>query len=1023
MGFTPELIGSILTGIGLFFIIVGVLWGLIRGLKKTAFRGVWLLVTAVILLFLTPVIAKSLYTMDLSFTNLHIAGEKLTSLNQLINTLIANNQTVADFVAANPSLLGLLPALAFSIVNVILFVVLFWFTKIVLWPIWAIFAKIFFKKKDKDGNPKKRRRGLGALVGAFIGLMIGAITMLPVLGVMNTATSIEKESGRYNNGVGVVAEFGSSTAVNFLNSYDNSILKYIYKFTGTDFLASQTFNQLTTVKYNNQKFNIKDELSIVATTAVDIKNIQFGSISNLSQDEISDLIATAKRLNQTLLNSKVLSSVADELLPYTIDQLVNNPDFIVQIPSSGQASVDDAIIEVLLELKNFNVETIKNDINSILDCIAILNDEGIILKLIHNTATTFDEVLALFDDDLIERLNDTIFTMRSASSLLPISLNLAFNYAAKYLEIEGFSNSTPAQTNIQQTFETLFKTTIALLNTIDTDSSYYFTNTTLPYMGRLIDTIKSYDGLTNESYDQLINAIQDKLGDMLEEKFLESSNLSESFKTAITDSIKRIVSVPSYEIEFEKYVVLFEDIESFINSIESIDDIDFSKTGKLLDSLKDTYIFGESIDDFVAGTIDMFVDMFDDEDTTLSGFKTIISNISNNITSDLSYEDEFATFSSFFDILKDITASTDLSADLLSDSNPLFADIGKALDSLKESKLIGNQIPELIVEIFTIAKKDLSFSDQDLTTSINSVFDSIIANIRAAEDISWEIEFTHLKSLIKITDELEGEINYIQIGRTLDSIVATSEILDNTVINNLVSIFINQTIDNLGNGVFVGKYENIPASLKAAVSSITSYEDEFKALDNLKNITSLISGDKYSDIGALIDESYSTSALTRSMANTLIDSLYEEFDFDAYDESLTSTFNSILSSLKTKTSTGAITFETAFEELETLKTRIEVLDNIDIESPETDTTYSDILNAMQQMAIVGIENTKIIAEYIFNEIKDNVSDLNVTPTFETAKSEVLSQINTILNDINNSEGTINYATIIDDLFSNIALLQ
>ena len=59
-----SLISWIITGVIAFIIFCGVIMGAIRGLKKTAIRGIWLLITAVIVYLLSAVIVKSLIKID-----------------------------------------------------------------------------------------------------------------------------------------------------------------------------------------------------------------------------------------------------------------------------------------------------------------------------------------------------------------------------------------------------------------------------------------------------------------------------------------------------------------------------------------------------------------------------------------------------------------------------------------------------------------------------------------------------------------------------------------------------------------------------------------------------------------------------------------------------------------------------------------------------------------------------------------------------------------------------------------------
>ena len=59
----------IVAGVFALFIIFGLLWGLIRGLKRTAFRAGWIVVIALICFFVAPLLTKWVMTMRLPAMN------------------------------------------------------------------------------------------------------------------------------------------------------------------------------------------------------------------------------------------------------------------------------------------------------------------------------------------------------------------------------------------------------------------------------------------------------------------------------------------------------------------------------------------------------------------------------------------------------------------------------------------------------------------------------------------------------------------------------------------------------------------------------------------------------------------------------------------------------------------------------------------------------------------------------------------------------------------------------------------
>src|SRR5574344_1803521 len=98
-------INSIITIViyALFFLslIIGALWGLGRGLKKSSLRLGTLVIFLLIAGFITPLISKALLTINLSSFNININGTIVTTIPELIrNSLfsIEGFQEVAESV-------------------------------------------------------------------------------------------------------------------------------------------------------------------------------------------------------------------------------------------------------------------------------------------------------------------------------------------------------------------------------------------------------------------------------------------------------------------------------------------------------------------------------------------------------------------------------------------------------------------------------------------------------------------------------------------------------------------------------------------------------------------------------------------------------------------------------------------------------------------------------------------------------------------------------------------------------------
>lgn len=162
-----SLISLIFTALIAFIIASGFIWGVIRGLKKTALRGAWLLITAIVVFFFAGLFVDFLYKLNISFLNLKIDGTLVTSAEQLIRsyTLKAFSE---DIYITNPQLFGLIVKVFKLILNSLAFVLLFFVLKYLLFPVNAIFVRIFFpsakvryKREQRKAQTKRRDQVLG----------------------------------------------------------------------------------------------------------------------------------------------------------------------------------------------------------------------------------------------------------------------------------------------------------------------------------------------------------------------------------------------------------------------------------------------------------------------------------------------------------------------------------------------------------------------------------------------------------------------------------------------------------------------------------------------------------------------------------------------------------------------------------------------------------------------------------------------------------------------------------------------
>ena len=151
-------VSLILTGVVALLLLSSVLWGIKRGMKKTLFRLGWLVVTAIILFLVVPPLSNWLNSFDLTSLNLDICG-KVTKLSDIGINLVNSFEEGKEALQNSASLTTFVENLPTMLLNILLFVVLFWVLKAVLWLVWApISSRLFDKQKRELKKFKKQQK-------------------------------------------------------------------------------------------------------------------------------------------------------------------------------------------------------------------------------------------------------------------------------------------------------------------------------------------------------------------------------------------------------------------------------------------------------------------------------------------------------------------------------------------------------------------------------------------------------------------------------------------------------------------------------------------------------------------------------------------------------------------------------------------------------------------------------------------------------------------------------------------------
>ncbi len=1002
-----EQINIILMAVVAAFIVFAMFWGLVRGFKKTAFRGIWLIVTALILFFITPLVTKFVMNLDFSFTGIEINGVAFTTIKAFLENMAAD-AGFATLLSENPVIYEIVEKIPGLILNAFIFVLLFWAFKILLWPVWAIFAAILFKKRDANGDKVKRHRFFGMLTGAVIGLLVSVITLMPVINTINLVVTVEKETQNFTPAEGgIITELAGADIVALLNSLDQTVVYQAYDVTYMSTLSAGMYTYLSTAEINGQQVSLQKEIknAIVAYKLVtDLMDVDF---DNLTEAEVASTLNTVDLLIDVVFNIGLFKAVGEDFMPYVLEKLTSGEEFFVQLPNTQNETIDALMLQGIEELGQINFSDLKDELKAVVQVVRVLNDNHILFEVKNlldsgaemNLETAL-QASNLFTDTVIDGLVNNLFNSKVVSMVTPLALSAVFDYASDLIEMEELSGVTLNGATAEQlktTFGNLLKTSFAILNSLDLDSEFYVTSVTIPQIGKLVDIVKSYAGLTEENYTIIVNAAIAKLNALLDANPELTSSIPGNILLNLKTMIGNIADVTSFEDEMEHFGTIFEDALTLYTAFTNAESISFESVGRILDTLSYTTIVGTELNNTIKSAIDYAATLLPAEFGNLS---TVFAGMKNNLdTQDILWEEELPLFEDIYDYGNSQMQDSAFMENILASSN--LAEIGALLNDLKQSKLIGNQINTLLATILESVSEDLGSELEGL----DEILATIIENVENAGNINWEAELANLGDFVAIFDQMGETYELDLVGAALDQLM-DSQIITRDLINTIVETMLGQALGD-GTGAIPAELITI---LTDSVIDINSFENEFTAVESLlSSLTSVFSGDlngfDFSEFGATLDsyneESATPSVLIQNISPFLITEL-----FNLVSEGTT---NSVITNLTSDVNdyvNNITSYETELGYVETLFNALEDTSNLTLLGTTFDTlTNSEILfntgdyfiEMMFNESIANETNPNMVTFY--TSVKQNALNSEETYAQLFAQFETVQDLNTFLLDL------------------------
>ncbi len=887
----------------LAFVVIGVLYGLIVGFKKSLASGIYNLVLVIVLIIVTSSLTTIVLQFDITSFNLQANGTVCATLGDYIIALIESNAEIANAITTYPNLKDVILTLPSLIASPFIFVILFWAIKIVVFIISLPINLIVMickahKKKPVNAQGKvikpKKRRLLGMACGLVIGLIAIFATMVPLFGLgsavmklndikMSGSTAsimLYADSGENTNEKSLLDTLlGEETSKAIVETYKGNVGINITRIIGMEAIGNTAFNTLTKTKINGTEVKLLDDLTTVMMVYQDMLDIQsYFDKESLTQKEMQEFLDKTDNIINKVFEVKFLTAVGNTVLPIVIDQVLNNedPNSLIQLPE--EIKNDEVkkylITHALNVLQNYDFSLIKTILNSTLSSLKVVNNNGILTPVYNsiksNTNLKTNDYLNLIkntEEDFASTLINPIISLDFVKDISPVLVDGAFSGLFKALGKTYVSNEITKE-KATDYISNLVSNAINGIKTLDLNSNMYITKNSFSYVGKILDSFKDPEILSNQQYSDLLDVVKSELKNSLGSLTINLNNV-----------IDNLSDVDVWETELNQISKSFDEIKYFYNEIKSginLEKIDFTKLGKMFDNFELTKLFGGEIRP-------IYNDILENNKSNLSDFagaldilKISDTDLTNASLTKVEWEKELTSLQPLIKELlnfKNINLTTDNKANA-----EKLIEICKKFDAVEQdenSKIFSKKMQPLLIEALTIAK------NQDVANTL--FYENIIARInnRASnETLTYCVEkgcitYAVNKAISEATTEhgiktaLENSRNFIIENNTIQKLfdsmdvinaeIESLETLNPSDIQSVDIIALSSSLNKIKNTgsfpvMFTNKilsnilsevdYSSIPEGSEK--TAITNYISEKKAL--LENESTVIDDNSYLNI-------------------------------------------------------------------------------------------------------------------------------------------------------------------------------
>ncbi len=1022
---TSGIIALILTILLAVFVVLGIIFGIGRGLVKSGVRLVWIGLTLVGCLFLCALLTEVLLNMNVSFLNLSYNGVEAHSIVDYAKLLVEDMTASTNVNTDNVAILAV--ALSSMVLNSILFPLSFFVLKYLLYPFYAIVARLICGKKPKrvKGEPKPKSkpkyRIAGGVIGGVTGLLTCAVVSTPIIGYMNCLTQINTVTAESSkDGVGLLTDKMGNTYNIIEDGYNNSAYKYVMRYTGMEALSKAMFNTVSTTKINGDKVSLGKEVTTLAKCYADFNKVinDYDNIKDFDQQHMDDYINDIESIVKTLFDSKLIIHAGDVVLPIAVDYLED------QKLTEGKKEYIKVLVDVGFDVvKNYKVVNLRNAVTGVLNVVKTVNNHRLLLPLLNKEVNSFDDIADKLTKEFAQELMDNLFAVDLVYELAPEVTNAILSVVNEQFDYgyEQVDELTKEQAKTGLT--NLVVSAVDAIASIDNDHWMHYTPEHVSKIGALLDTIKDSPLIGANTYSDITTQLENKLKDVVDNIGV-SNNIKNDIKVAI-DNLGEVTNWTQEFTAIQNAVISLNSAIANDNNInKDVQDYDFESLGKAVDYMQTTSIFGEKIDG-VDYTKQLVKDILSWLETKVMGdyaedLGDTLTAIENNIvSSNYTWESALRGGESFFKTLAKMFDTNDSIVDQFkSNTSTLANDLGKALDEATGTPLFtGNTIKTFVSEILDIVKTSIvSSSDNAIDRAITNVVTNMQTNITNATTITWQTEFGHLKTLFGNSFDGLGLDNFEEVTTDIDNIISSNSVL---ITYNVVNSMLSEIVDDNLSEFDGDKYQQVITNISERIDTFSAAaQSTYTAeMNYLKSFKQLIEGNGTSNPGLQsIDITDRTlmgffgTEFDKLKASYLIGDagyvLVEKVLNDYVDDNSTSEYINVLTQVqanlvatKSLMTTQANYYAGLFVSLSDINTEVEDLKTLSITKDNLETQAGDIeatLDSLETNMLMRYNATREVMYVVLNKVQDVVDEYKVDAMGLTEALNILGEVETYI---------------------------